>query len=146
MFEAILVIIGLLVVARVVIGAIPCQVCKQRIKGRMKRHTISIDGRLYTVCSACRRDHYSHKRRAGFRKLRGENSPDTPEREHTRHISSHVKREVWRRDRGMCVQCGSREHIEYDHIIPYSKGGSNTARNIQLLCKECNRSKSARIM
>ena len=57
-------------------------------------------------------------------------------------ISSEVKREVWRRDNGRCAQCGSQERLEYDHIIPYSKGGSNTARNIQLLCEACNRAKS----
>lgn len=57
-------------------------------------------------------------------------------------ISSQVRREVWRRDGGVCVKCGSRRNLEYDHIIPVSKGGSNTARNIELLCEACNRSKS----
>jgi HNH endonuclease/RuvB AAA lid domain len=56
-------------------------------------------------------------------------------------IPSHVRIEVWRRDGGKCVKCGSREKLEYDHIIPVSKGGSNTARNIELLCEDCNRSK-----
>lgn len=62
-----------------------------------------------------------------------------------RAISSEVRREVWRRDGGKCVKCGSRERLEYDHIIPISKGGSNTPRNIELLCEVCNRSKSALI-
>ena len=57
-------------------------------------------------------------------------------------IPSEVKREVWRRDGGRCVKCGSRERLEYDHIIPVTKGGSNTARNIELLCEICNQAKS----
>jgi len=59
----------------------------------------------------------------------------------SRHIPASVKKEVWRRDEGKCVECGSKERLEYDHIIPFSKGGSNTARNIQLLCEKCNREK-----
>ena len=61
-------------------------------------------------------------------------------------IPSEVKREVWRRDQGKCSKCGSRENLEYDHIIPVSKGGSNTVRNIELLCQNCNRSKSNKIL
>jgi hypothetical protein len=57
-------------------------------------------------------------------------------------IPEDVKFEVWRRDGGKCVICGSNEKLEFDHIIPFSKGGSNTARNIQLLCESCNRKKS----
>lgn len=57
-------------------------------------------------------------------------------------IPSEVKREVWRRDEGKCTKCGSRENLEYDHIIPVVKGGSNTVRNIELLCETCNRAKS----
>jgi len=57
-------------------------------------------------------------------------------------IPSAIRREVWRRDEGKCVKCGSRKNLEYDHIIPVSRGGSNTARNIELLCETCNRAKS----
>lgn len=56
-------------------------------------------------------------------------------------IPDDVKMFVWRRDGGKCVKCGSKKNLEYDHIIPLSMGGSNTARNIQLLCQTCNRSK-----
>lgn len=57
-------------------------------------------------------------------------------------IPESVRNEVWRRDLGKCVMCGSQEKLEFDHIIPISKGGSNTARNLQLLCESCNRKKS----
>ena len=64
---------------------------------------------------------------------------------HPRYISVSIKREVWRRDKGECVECSSNLRLEYDHIIPFSKGGSNTVRNIQLLCENCNRKKSNNI-
>jgi Holliday junction DNA helicase RuvB len=57
-------------------------------------------------------------------------------------IPSAVRREVWRRDEGKCKKCGSRKNLEYDHIIPVAEGGSNTARNLELLCQDCNRAKS----
>lgn len=57
-------------------------------------------------------------------------------------IPEDVKMFVWRRDEGKCVKCGSQMNLEFDHIIPLSKGGSNTERNIQLLCETCNRQKS----
>lgn len=66
---------------------------------------------------------------------------DTP----ARGISQKVKDLVWNRDGGQCVICGSNRNLEFDHIIPYSKGGSNTYRNIQLLCEPCNRRKSNKI-
>jgi hypothetical protein len=62
-----------------------------------------------------------------------------------RKISQEVKDSVWNRDGGKCVECGSNENLEFDHIIPFSKGGANTYRNIQLLCESCNRSKSDKI-
>ena len=63
-----------------------------------------------------------------------------------RTIPSNIKEIVYARDKGCCVTCGSTVDIEYDHIIPFSKGGSNSVNNVQLLCLKCNRSKSDRIM
>ena len=60
-------------------------------------------------------------------------------------IPESVRLFVWRRDKGQCVRCGSRERLEFDHIIPVVAGGSSTERNIQLLCESCNRSKSATV-
>jgi 5-methylcytosine-specific restriction endonuclease McrA len=60
-------------------------------------------------------------------------------------IPESVRLFVWQRDRGQCVKCGSRERLEFDHIIPIIAGGSNTERNIQLLCETCNRSKGATV-
>ncbi|NQV17994.1 MAG: tetratricopeptide repeat protein [Armatimonadetes bacterium] len=70
------------------------------------------------------------------------NADDLRKRE---KLPSYIRREVWRRDGGKCVNCGSRENLEYDHIIPFSKGGSNTVRNIELLCEKCNREKTNKI-
>jgi hypothetical protein len=60
-------------------------------------------------------------------------------------IPERVRHEVWRRDQGRCAVCGSRERLEFDHIVPVSRGGSHTARNLELLCERCNRQKGARI-
>jgi len=63
-----------------------------------------------------------------------------------RIIPSAVKIEVWRRDGGKCVTCGATNELHFDHIVPYSKGGSSlVASNIQLLCIRHNLEKSDRI-
>jgi hypothetical protein len=61
----------------------------------------------------------------------------------SRSIPQDVKIAVSVRDQGMCVQCGSNVDLHYDHKIPWSRGGTNTVNNIQLLCGSCNRIKGA---
>lgn len=66
---------------------------------------------------------------------------------HTRLIPTPVKVEVWQRDGGQCVLCGSKNNLHYDHEIPFSKGGSSiVAQNIRLLCARHNLSKSDKII
>lgn len=61
-------------------------------------------------------------------------------------IPNEVKMYVWQRDQGRCAKCGSNQYLEFDHIIPLSLGGSNTARNLQLLCEKCNREKGGNLV
>jgi hypothetical protein len=61
-------------------------------------------------------------------------------------IPDDVKLLVWARDRGRCVSCESTADLQFDHIIPFARGGSNSAENIQILCQPCNLRKSDRLV
>ena len=66
---------------------------------------------------------------------------------HNRQIPGEVQKEVYERDRGKCRICGSSDNLHFDHILPYSKGGSSkVASNIQLLCARHNLKKGAKFM
>lgn len=60
----------------------------------------------------------------------------------SRHIPQAVKIQVAARDQGRCRQCGTTENLHFDRVIPWSKGGTNTVQNIQLLCSLHNLGKS----
>ncbi|WP_026368219.1 HNH endonuclease [Aminiphilus circumscriptus] len=74
------------------------------------------------------------------------NVPARSEAARRRVIPTHVKLEVWKRDGGRCVVCGATDELHFDHIVPYSKGGTSlVAQNIQLLCARHNMEKRDRI-
>jgi len=89
------------------------------IWGRRKRHGSQIDR---------------------LRKRHERNEEPAPARRE--HIPPELQDEVWRRDGGRCVRCESEEELHFDHVIPVSKGGGNTAENLQVMCGPCNRAKS----
>jgi hypothetical protein len=66
--------------------------------------------------------------------------PSSPARD---MIAEEVRLAVWRRDSGRCVSCGSKERLQFDHVIPVALGGAGTLDNLQLLCATCNGSKGA---
>ncbi|MEX1014743.1 MAG: HNH endonuclease signature motif containing protein [Candidatus Paceibacterota bacterium] len=67
--------------------------------------------------------------------------------EFSRRIPTEVKRIVWERDGGSCKECGATDDLHFDHIIPFSKGGSSRVpENIQLLCARHNLQKSNKII
>lgn len=66
-----------------------------------------------------------------------------------RNISRNIPRttiiKVTKRDGMVCQLCGKNLLIgeeQFDHIIPWSKGGSSDENNIRLLCEECNKKRS----
>jgi len=64
---------------------------------------------------------------------------------HSRSIPHPVKIAVVTRDGGKCRRCGSIQDLQYDRIVPNSRGGSSTdVNNIQLLCGKCSSLKSNR--
>lgn len=60
----------------------------------------------------------------------------------SRHIPRDVRQRVWQRYGGRCAECQATDYLEFDHIIPVAKGGSNSETNVQLLCRRCNLKKS----
>lgn len=69
-----------------------------------------------------------------------------------RHLSlrafdDNTKRAVYERQGGICARCGKHfeiEQMEADHITPWSQGGRTIDANCQMLCRDCNRRKSAK--
>ncbi|WP_425148079.1 TerD family protein [Deinococcus sp.] len=63
----------------------------------------------------------------------------------SRHIPQAVRNQVWQHDQGKCRECGDSNYLEFDHIIPFSKGGASSFGNLQLLCRRCNLKKGDRL-
>lgn len=69
----------------------------------------------------------------------------TAVRRRGRYIPFKTKIRVVRRDNYTCQHCGIHirdDEVEFDHIIPVSKGGSSEEHNLRLTCFDCNRDKS----
>lgn len=74
------------------------------------------------------------------------NAGHTVDLAHDRMIPTAVKLAVWKRDKGRCVKCGQRDNLHFDHLLPFSKGGTSLlAENIQLLCARHNLEKKDKI-
>jgi stress response protein SCP2 len=72
-------------------------------------------------------------------------SVSIPSQRDSRAIPQTIKADVWRRDCGACVECKASEYLEFDHVIPWSRGGATSVGNLQLLCRRCNQVKGARL-
>ena len=60
-------------------------------------------------------------------------------------IPADVRDYVWSRDNGACRSCGRTDELQFDHVIPVSKGGATNVANLQVLCGPCNRAKGDNI-
>lgn len=48
------------------------------------------------------------------------------------------RRRIMKRDGYQCGYCGSSRNLTIDHIIPRSKGGDNSWKNLVTCCNKCN--------
>jgi len=66
--------------------------------------------------------------------------------ERRRVIPTAVKIAVWKRDGGKCRICEAPDELHFDHIVPFSLGGTSlTSENVQLLCARHNLEKRDQI-
>ena len=94
--------------------------------------TASEEGLSLLFIEAVEKDQTRHQRlRHGFSKAAGILTMEP--------LSKEVKTVVWRRDRGRCAKCGSYDQLDFELVVPQSRGGRSTAENIQLLCRRCSR-------
>ena len=49
-----------------------------------------------------------------------------------------IRREAIEECGAFCANCGSRENIQYHHIVPLAFGGNNVLTNIVPLCEDCH--------
>jgi hypothetical protein len=52
-------------------------------------------------------------------------------------VPDDVRREVWIRDRGRCVDCGVESGLVFDYVLPPDSGGSSIVPNLELRCRPC---------
>ena len=57
------------------------------------------------------------------------------------YIPAHIRKLIFIRDNYCCVKCGSKKNLEFHHEIPDKMISSNGPKNLQLLCRRCNRMK-----
>lgn len=63
-------------------------------------------------------------------------------------IGTHTKKEwldIVKKHKNRCAICRKKRKLTKDHIVPLTKGGRNTADNLQPLCAECNGRKGNRL-
>lgn len=120
-----------------------------RVYEKIRPGIWAYNGVFHLVDSWTERDDFRTVCKFKLIAVEGEEDLEQPVRlnaERRRVIPTHVKLKVWQRDGGKCARCGATDELHFDHILPFSKGGTSlTAENVQLLCARHNLAKSARI-
>ena len=117
-----------------------CYLCLRMLPN--ERFTRRKTGKYYSACKDCNRHVFAARRRARLNNAEGSYTT------HEWHnlLSKHPK----------CPKCGRTWEeipppldrttvITADHIVPISRGGSNSIENIQPMCYSCNSKKGNRI-
>jgi hypothetical protein len=121
-----------------------------RVYEKIKPGIWSYNGMFHLLDSWQERDEFRTVFKFRLEAVEGEEDleapvPVAPTRR--RIIPTAVKLQVWKRDGGKCVACGSTTELHFDHDLPWSKGGTSiTAENVQLLCMRHNLQKHAHIV
>ena len=128
-------------------GGIPPE--RVRVYEKIKKGIWSYNGVFHLVDSWQEQDEFRNVFKFKLVAVEGDedfSKPVPKDMPHRRIIPSWIKVEVWKRDGGKCTKCGATDELHFDHILPYSKGGTSIRpENVQLLCARHNLEKHAKI-
>ncbi|MEZ5660269.1 MAG: HNH endonuclease [Burkholderiaceae bacterium] len=108
----------------------------------------------YTLGEPCCRLHGGFSRRTGRQSVldihpimavQGSSMADRLLRSSPR--LTRLNHKLFRRDRNLCAYCGGRfadDILEREHILPLSRGGSDSWMNVVTACRSCNQLKAGR--
>jgi 5-methylcytosine-specific restriction endonuclease McrA len=90
------------------------------------------------------------RKHAAVRQPRSRPVAGIPKR--SRSIPASVRREVWARDEARCTftseagrRCDARRGLEFDHVIPFARGGESTVDGLRLRCRAHNQYEAERV-
>ncbi len=113
-----------------------------RVYEKIKPGIWSYNGIFHLVDAWTERDEHRLVYKFRLEAVEGEEDLTLPTTERPaprRIIPTAIKLEVWKRDGGKCVLCGSTDELHFDHDLPFSRGGTSvSAANVQLLCARHN--------
>jgi 5-methylcytosine-specific restriction endonuclease McrA len=116
--------------------------CKDKISARLRKRYAEDPSYYKARASAWQKA--NPKKQAAIMRTRRAKVAGTGGRHSTKDIESLLKMQKGRCANPSCKKDIKRGGYHIDHIIPVSKGGSNSARNLQLLCPVCNHRKHAK--
>lgn len=110
--------------------------------------------RVFRSCRTCRREHNRRSRQKRRKPPNLCNECGRPAKKHHSYcrackadkknykIRQVDRKYIYSRD-GQCLNCGTKDSLTIDHILPRALGGGDNRENLQTLCRDCNLEKSA---
>ena len=118
-----------------------CYLCRRFLP--VEEFTRRSNGTFFSACKDCNRHVFNQRRRARLKQSQGSYTRQEWEALVAQYKSCLMCLRPWGE---IPLLASGAAVITVDHVVPISKGGSNTIDNVQPLCYSCNSKKETKLM